>query len=102
MLARGSGKVVGAYGEAAAKAALSSSAKLGDSELYGDAKDALGDAQPSLLLSMPAVITLVDAIGEADADWDKAKPYLETLGAITSGGSVDGDKATSRFAVTLK
>ena len=91
-----------AYGEEAAKAALSPSAKLGDSELYGDAKDALGDAQPSLLLSMPAVITLVDAIGEADADWDKAKPYLETFGAITSGGTVDGDKAKSRFAVTLK
>jgi hypothetical protein len=102
VLARGSGKVVGAYGEEAAKAALSPSEKLGDSEFYGDAKDALGDAQPSLLLSMPAVITLVDAIGEADADWDEAKPYLETLGAIASGGSVDGDKAKSRFAVTLK
>jgi Protein of unknown function (DUF3352) len=102
VLARGSNRVVAAYGEAAAKEALSPSTKLGDSELYGDAKDALGDSQPSLVLSMPAVITLVDAIGEADADWDAAKPYLETLGAIASGGSVDGDKAKSRVAVTLK
>jgi Protein of unknown function (DUF3352) len=102
VLARGSGKVVAAYGEYAAKAALSSSQKLGDSELYGDAKDALGDAEPSLLLSMPAIVTLVDAIGEADADWDKAKPYLESLNAIASGGKVDGDKAKSRFVVTLK
>ena len=102
VLARGSERVVVAYGEAAAKAALSPSAKLADSELYGDAKDALGDAEPSLLLSMPAVITLVDAIGETDAEWDEAKPYLETLNAITSGGTVDDDKAKSRVAVTLK
>ena len=102
VLARGSGKVVAAYGEAAAKAALSSSQKLGDSELYGDAKAALGDAQPSLLLSMPAIISLVDSSGEADPDWDEAKPYLESLNAIVSGGSVDGDKVKSRLAVTLK
>jgi Protein of unknown function (DUF3352) len=102
VLARGSGRVVAAYGEEAAKAALAPSTKLGDSDLFGDAKDALGDEDPSLVLSMPAVIALVDAIGEADADWDEAKPYLETLGAITSGGSVEGDKAKSRIAVMLK
>jgi Protein of unknown function (DUF3352) len=102
VLARGSEKVVAAYGADAAKAALSSSEKLGDSELYGDAKDALGDAQPSLLLSMPAIVALVDATGEADPDWDRAKPYLESLNAIVSGGSVDGDKVKSRLAVTLK
>jgi hypothetical protein len=102
VLARGSGRVVAAYGEEAAKAALAPATKLGDSDLFGDAKSALGDADPSFVLSMPAVITLVDAIGEADADWAEVKPYLETLGAITAGGSVDGDKAKSRIAVTLK
>ena len=102
VLARGSGRVVAAYGEEAAKAALAPASKLGDSELYGDAKAALGDSEPSMLLSMPAVITLVDAIGETDADWAEAKPYLEALGAITSGGSADGDKVKSRVAVTLK
>jgi hypothetical protein len=102
VLARGAGRVVAAYGEEAAKAALSPTSKLGDSELYGDAKAALGDNEPSLLLSMPAVVTLVDAIGETDADWDAAKPYLEALGAIASGGSADGDKVTSRVVVTLK
>jgi Protein of unknown function (DUF3352) len=102
VLARGSGRVVAAYGEEAARAALAPASKLGDSELYGDAKAALGDREPSMLLSMPAVITLVDAIGETDADWAEAKPYLEALGAITSGGSADGDKVKSRVAVTLK
>jgi hypothetical protein len=103
VLARGEGRVVAAYGEAAAKAALDPATELGDSELYRDAKDALGDdMEPGFLLSMPAVITLVDVIGEADADYAEAKPYLETLGAITTGGKVDGDTAKSRIAVTLR
>jgi hypothetical protein len=103
VLARGKGRVVAAYGEAAAKSALDPATELGDSELYRDAKDALGDdMEPGFLLSMPAVITLVDAIGEADADYAEAKPYLETLGAITTGGKVDGDTVKSRVAVTLK
>jgi hypothetical protein len=103
VLARGKGRVVAAYGQEAATAALDPATKLGDSELYGDAKDALADGmEPGFLLSMPAVITLVDAIGEADADYADAKPYLETLGAITTGGTVDGDTAKSRIAVTLK
>jgi hypothetical protein len=103
VLARGKGRVVAAYGEEAATAALDPTTKLGDSELYGDAKDALAEGmEPGFVLSMPAVITLVDAIGEADADYADAKPYLETLGAITTGGTVDGDTAKSRIAVTLK
>jgi len=103
VLARGAGRVVAAYGKAAAQAALDPATDLGDSELYAAAKGALEDGmEPGFLLSMPAVITLVDAIGEADADYEKAKPYLETLSAITSAGKVDGDTVKSRLAVTLK
>jgi hypothetical protein len=103
VLARGAGRVVAAYGEDAAKAALDPATKLGDGEIYADAKDALEDGmEPGFLLSMPAVLKLVDAIGEADADYDKAKPYLEALNAIASGGKVDGDTVKSRIAVTLK
>ena len=103
VLARGEGRVVAAYGEEGAKAALDPSTRLGDSELYADAKAALADGmEPGFVLSMPAVVALVDAIGQADADYAAAKPYLETLGAITTGGTVDGDTAKSRIAVTLK
>jgi hypothetical protein len=103
VLARGEGRVVAAYGPEGAKAALDPATRLGDSELYGDAKGALEDGmEPGFLLSMPAVLALIDAIGEADADYDKAKPYLETLNAITSAGKIDGDTAKSRIAVTLK
>ena len=51
---------------------------------------------------MPAVIKLVDAMGETDADFEEARPYLETLGVIASGGKADGDRIESRIAVALK
>ena len=97
------GRVVVGFGEAATTAALEGDGGLGDSELYGDAKDVLGDdVSPSFLLSMPAVITLVDAMGETDPDFEEARPYLETLGSIASGGKTDGDRIESRVAVSLK
>jgi hypothetical protein len=103
VLARGEGRVVAAYGERAARAALSPDAKLGDVEGFGDAKDILGgDLEPSFLLSVGDAIKLADGLGATDADFDKARPYLETLGVVTSGGKADGDRVQSRLAVTLK
>ena len=62
VFARGNGKVIIAYGDEAAADALAPADKLGDAEIYGQAKDALeGDVEPGLLLSMPAVIALVDS-----------------------------------------
>ena len=102
VLARGEGRVVAAFGEQAAKDALSPSAKLGDAESFGDAQDVLGDLPPSFVLTMDPIIKLVDATGDTDPDWDQAKPYLQTLGVITSGGKADDDRIQSRIAVSLK
>ena len=103
VLARGEGQVVVAFGEEAAKEALPPDAKLGDSALYDDATGVLGDDfKPSFLLSMPAIIKLVDATGQTDAEFEQARPYLEAFGAITAGGKADGDRVESRIAVTLK
>jgi hypothetical protein len=103
VVARGEGRVVVAFGEAAATAALSPDAKLGDSELLGQVEDVLGDDfQPSLLLDLPSVVKLVDATGAADAEFEEARPYLEAFGTIAAGGKADGDRIESRYAVTLK
>ncbi len=103
VLARGEGRVVAAYGEQAASAALSSDTKLGDSDGFGAAEEILGDGmEPSFLLSIADVIRFADASGATDAEFDKARPYLETLGVVTSGGKADGDRVRSRVAVTLK
>jgi hypothetical protein len=103
VLARSADRVVAAYGEDAAAAGLSSDAKLADSDSFGAAADVLGDGMnPSFLLSFEEVVALADAIGETDADFDKARPYLEALGVVTAGGKVDGDRVQSRLALTLK
>jgi hypothetical protein len=103
VLARGNGKVIIAYGNDAAAAALAPSDKLGDAEIYQQAKDALDDdVEPGLLVSMPAVIALVDAIGEADVEWDKAKPYLEAYDVIALGAGASKERAKVRIAAGLK
>jgi hypothetical protein len=102
-LARGQGRVVAAYGEQAARAALSPDSKLGDGEDFGAAEDILGDGmEPAFLLSIADVIKLADRLGATDAEFDKARPYLESLGVVTSGGKSDGDRLQSRVAVTLR
>jgi len=103
VLARGSGKVIIAYGAEAAADALAPSDKLGDAEVYGQAKDALeGDVEPGLLVSMPAVIALVDSIGDTDASWDEAKPYLEAYDVIALGAGASKERAKVRIAAGLK
>ena len=103
IVARGEGKVVAAYGEEAASDALAPNATLGDTDGFGAAEDILGDGmEPSFLLSIADVIALADATGETDAEFEEARPYLETLGVLTSGGKSDGDKLQSRVALTLK
>ncbi|HYI19778.1 MAG TPA: DUF3352 domain-containing protein, partial [Solirubrobacteraceae bacterium] len=80
VLARGEGRMVLAYTAAAAADALAGEGKLGDSEAYGEAEELLGDDMaPSFVLSLPAVIELVDAFGQADAEFEEARPYLEAF-----------------------
>lgn len=103
VLARGNGRVVAASGREAASDALDPATELGDSELHGDAEELLGDDfSPALLLSVPRVIALADAGGATDADFDRARPYLEALGVLASGGTVEDDRVRSRLAVSLR
>jgi hypothetical protein len=58
--------------------------------------------EPTLLVSVADGTRLADALGETGAEFDKARPYLESLGVVTSGGKGDEDRLQSRVAVTLK
>ena len=101
IIARSDDRVVVGVGEAAAADGLAPAEKLGDSELYAQGKEALEDFEPTLLLSMPDLIKAVDASGDTDADWAKAKPYLEAFTVIASGGAED-EELKSRVAAGLK
>ena len=104
VLARGSGKVVAAYGEAGRGGGALVRREAGrQRQTSARREEVLGDGmEPAFLLSFEDVVALADAVGETDAEFDKARPYLEALGVVTSGGKVDGDRVQSRVAVTLK
>jgi Protein of unknown function (DUF3352) len=97
VMARSDDRVVIAYGAEAAVEALSPSTKLAGAPLYDEAKSALGDTDPGLLASVPAIVKLVEAAAP-DRDFAKVRPYLEAYDAIALGYG-DG---RARFAVGLK
>ena len=103
VIARSDDRVVVAVGESAAAEALAPAQKLADGELFKEAKDILDDdLEPAFLLSMPDLVAAIESMGEADADFAKAKPYLDAFSLIVSGGTFKDDEVRSRVAAGLK
>lgn len=104
VLAQGGDRVVLAFGEEAAAEALNPTGDtLGDSGRYDEAKEAIDGIAPTLLLSVPEVLTLAESSGATDdPDYTEAKPYLEKLDLVTTGTKKDDDELRSLFTVTTK
>jgi hypothetical protein len=104
VLARGKGRVVAAYGTAAAAAGLGSARTLGSSEALAHAGAALGGGiEPAMFVAIAPVLALAESAGAGtDAGYAKAKPYLEALDVVSTGSKRDGDTLRSRFAVGLR
>jgi Protein of unknown function (DUF3352) len=97
------GRVVLAFGNQAAADAVDSGEPLGESEGYSQAAGSLGDYDVSFYLAVAPLLRLVDSTSAAgDADWQKAKPYLEPLSALVGGTSGDGDGLKSAFKLIVK
>jgi hypothetical protein len=102
VLARGSGLVVATYGEAAAEAALGADDRLGEGDLYAEAEELVG-MEPSLLVSMPQVLELLDAAGAGgDPEFIEMRSYLDAFSVVAAGVSVGGKEATVRFGAGLR
>ena len=98
-----SGKLVFAYGDAAAKAAVDPADTLGDSPDFSSVKDSLGDYDVSFYVLVKPILDLVDSTeAGSDADWQDAKPYLEPLNALVGGTSGSGDDVKSAFKIVVK
>ena len=104
VIARSDEKVVGTYGLEAAKAALNPESKLGDSDTWEAATDALGvdDMEPGMFVAMPPILSLVESSGQIDADYAKAKPYLEAYDVFAIGTKASGSGGRVRVAAGLK
>ena len=98
------GRVVLAYGDAAARDAVDPSEKLGDNPDFSSTRDSLGgDYDVSLVVLVQPILDLVESTGAAsDADFQDAKPYLEPLSALVAGTSGDGDDLTSAVKLIVK
>jgi hypothetical protein len=98
------GKVVFAYGDAAARDALDPVEKLGDSAAFAEAKGALGgDYAVSFYLAIEPILELAESEGAgSDPDFQEALPYLEPLGALVGGARKDGDKLHSALGLSVK
>jgi hypothetical protein len=93
---------VGAPG--ALKEAISPSQALSSAPAFTDAAGKLGDGlRPSFYLDFQQVVTLIEGFVGNEPDFQKAKPYLDTFGAVVAGAKDEGDGVTrARFVVTLK
>jgi uncharacterized protein DUF3352 len=98
------GKVVAAYGDAAAQDALDPAETLADSAAFTQAEEALGgDYTVSFFLAFEPILALAESEGAAaDEDYQEAKPYLEPLGAMVGGARKDGDSLRTVFALTVE
>jgi hypothetical protein len=98
------GRVVLAYGDAAAQDAVNPSDTLGDSPEFAETRDSLGgDYDVSFYVLVEPILALVDSTEAAsDADWQRAKPYLEPLSALVTGTSGEGDDLSTAAKLVVK
>jgi hypothetical protein len=97
------GRVVLAFGDEAAAEGVEASQPLADSADYTQAAESLGDYDVSFYVAVQPILDLVESTGAAsDADWQKAKPYLEPLDALVGGTSGDGEGLKSAFKLIVK
>jgi hypothetical protein len=91
-----------AYGDSAARDAISPSQKLGSSPEFSSASESLDGYDISFYMAIEPILELAEAEGAgSEEDYQEAKPYLEPLGALiggTKGG--EGDLRTA-FKLTV-
>jgi len=96
--------VVAVGAGSALKQAISPSQPLSSAPAFTEAAGKLGDGlRPSFYLDFQQVVSLIQGFVGNNADFEKAKPYLDTFGAIVAGAKDEGDGVTrARFVVTLR
>jgi hypothetical protein len=96
--------VVSAGNFQAFKEAIDPNQALGSTNTFADAAAKLGNGlRPSFFLDFSRVTSLIEAFAGGDADFQKAKPYLDTFGAVVAGAKDEGSGVTrARFVVTLR
>ena len=99
----GSGKLVVAYGDDAALAAVQTGGRLGASADFEAAQDSLAGYDASLYVLVKPILDLVESTSAgSESGWQQAKPYLEPLSALVAGTSGSGDDLKSAVKLIVK
>jgi hypothetical protein len=96
--------IVSVGSETAFEKAISPGRPLSSSPAFTSAAGKLGSGlKPSFFLDFPRVVSLIEAFAGNQAQFQKAKPYLDTFGAVVAGAKDEGDGVTrARFVLTLR
>jgi predicted small secreted protein len=96
--------VVAVGGKDVLAQAIAPSEQLGASPAFTAAAGKLGNGlRPSFYLDFAQVTKLIESFAGTNADFQKAKPYLDAFGAVIAGTKSEGSGVTrSRFVVTLR
>ena len=96
--------VVAVGGKDVLAQAVSPAQQLGSAPAFTAAAGKLGNGlRPSLYLDFTQVTKLIESFAGANPGFQKAKPYLDSFGAIVAGAKNEGSGVTrSRFVVTLR
>lgn len=105
-IVQANGKIIVGYGPASVQQAsrIATSPKtLAQEPSFENARDAVGDLGVDLFLSIEPVIALAESEGAtADADYQEAKPYLDSLSFLSVGSGSDGDRSVVRFVIGIR
>ncbi len=98
----GQSKFVLGFGEASVQAALSPPSTMAGAATRSAASSALGGgAQPSLILELPTLLTLLEGVGlTEDPSVSKFIPYLRAITTLSGGGHALGGEV-QRFGLVL-
>jgi hypothetical protein len=96
--------VVAIGGKGVLAQAIAPGQQLGSSPAFTAAAGKLGNGlRPSFYLDFTQVTKLIESFAGDNPGFQKAKPYLDTFGAIVAGAKDEGSGVTrSRFVVTLR
>ena len=97
----GQPKFVLGLGEASIGAALAPTSTMADSSSRAAAVSSLGGAQPSLLLQVPTLLSLLEGIGLTESPpVSTLLPYLRSLTTVSGGGQDLGGEI-ERFRIVV-
>lgn len=101
VIATGKGTFVVAVGKTAVQEALTPTGKLGDDAQFKAVATQLG-TRPALYVDLKGILGIVDVAAGSDADYQKARKYLQAFTGMAAGSRTSGATTRSSLVIGVK